>query len=153
MINLELKIPPVAVTLVCALLMWLVAVLLPQHGLAENIARVVAVIFVAASLICGIMGVRAFLKAQTTVDPLLRHKTSTLVTSGIYGISRNPMYLALLCLLIGFGFCLGSLYSLSLCVGFVLYLNRFQIEPEERMLSAQFPVEFPRYQARVRRWV
>ncbi len=153
MINLELKIPPVAVVLVCAVLMWLVSVVLPQQGLADNVARVVALVFVAASLVVGVLGVRAFIKAKTTVDPMLRHKTSSLVTSGIYGISRNPMYLALLGLLIGFGFYLGSLYSLSLCVGFVLYLNRFQIEPEERMLSAQFPAEFARYQAKVRRWI
>lgn len=153
MINLELKIPPVAVLLVCAVLMWLVAMVLPQHGLADNIARVVGVIFVALSMLGGFLGVGAFLKAKTTVDPLLRHKTSSLVTSGIYGVSRNPMYLGMLGLLIGFGFYLGSLYSLSLCVGFVWYLNRFQIEPEERMLAAQFPEEFARYQARVRRWI
>nr|WP_067296142.1 isoprenylcysteine carboxylmethyltransferase family protein [Marinobacterium profundum] len=153
MINLELKIPPVALVLICAVLMWLVSVFLPQHGLPDTIARVVALVFVAASTMIGVLGVGAFIKAKTTVDPLLRHKTSSLVTSGVYGFSRNPMYLGMLGLLVGFGLFLGSLYSLSLCVGFVLYLNRFQIEPEERMLAAQFPAEFARYQAEVRRWI
>lgn len=63
------------------------------------------------------------------------------------------MYVGILLLLTGFGLLLSSLYSLVMCVVFVLYINRFQIQPEEKILEAIFKNDYVLYKARVRRWV
>ncbi len=63
------------------------------------------------------------------------------------------MYVGLLFILIGWGLFLSNLYSLALPAGFVLYMNRFQIRPEEKALEAIFGEEFLAYKIRVRRWL
>jgi protein-S-isoprenylcysteine O-methyltransferase Ste14 len=95
----------------------------------------------------------SFIKAKTTVNPMTPDETSSLVTSGIYKHTRNPMYLGCLFILIGWGLFLSNLYSLALSVGFVPYMNRFQILPEERALESIFGAEFLAYKERVRRWL
>lgn len=78
---------------------------------------------------------------------------STLVTSGIYRVTRNPMYLGILFALLGWGLFLSNLGSLLFCGVFVLYMSRFQIQPEERALEVKFGVAFIMYKSRVRRWL
>jgi protein-S-isoprenylcysteine O-methyltransferase Ste14 len=75
------------------------------------------------------------------------------VTSGIYGFTRNPMYLGMLFVLIGWALYLGNALALLLLPVFIFYMNRFQIEPEERVLTTLFGPEFLEYASRVRRWI
>ena len=98
-------------------------------------------------------GVMQFARANTTIHPTSPEKTSTLVTSGIYGYTRNPMYLGLVLLLSAWGCYLGSLLSFLWLPIFIVYINKFQILPEERTLNTLFGVEFDRYCVRVRRWL
>ena len=79
--------------------------------------------------------------------------TSHLVTSGLYRYSRNPMYLGLLMMLIGWGLYLGSLSPLSMLPLFIRLLTKKQIEPEEIILMDKFGQEYKYYQQRVRRWI
>jgi protein-S-isoprenylcysteine O-methyltransferase Ste14 len=95
----------------------------------------------------------SFRKAKTSVNPTKTNLTSTLVTDGIYKNTRNPMYVGFLFFLIGWGFILYNIYSMTLCIGFVLYMNRFQIQPEEKALMSIFGEEFVDYKRRVRRWL
>lgn len=95
----------------------------------------------------------AFRSAQTTVNPHHPDKASTLVTSGVFRMSRNPIYLAMLLILIAWGVWLGNPAALLLSAGFVGYMNRFQIAPEERALRENFGDEFIRYRQQVRRWL
>ena len=151
--NLELKIPPVIVAVIFIVLMWMLAVLLPGFA-ASNLFRFGAyVVLIAAGAVFSVAGVVSFKKANTTVNPITPGASSVLVTSGIYKSSRNPMYLGFLFFLIGWGLFLSNLYSLALCAGFVLYMNRFQIQPEEKTLEAAFGAEFLAYRERVRRWL
>ena len=96
---------------------------------------------------------KSFKKAHTTVNPLNPEACSTLVDTGIYRYSRNPMYLALLLALAGWGIFLGNFYALVLTIAFVLYMNRFQIRPEEKALEALFGTGFLEYRRSVRRWL
>ena len=73
-----------------------------------------------------------------------------LVDSGVYRFTRNPMYLALLFGLAGWALFLGNVYSLTLNVVFVAYMNRFQIRPEEQALESVFGEAFIDYRSRVR---
>jgi protein-S-isoprenylcysteine O-methyltransferase Ste14 len=151
--SLELKIPPPAVAFVMAVSMWLVfkaalsfAFFLPAHG-------VVAILFAAAGFIMSISGIVTFRHARTTVNPAKPELSSSLVTWGVYTITRNPMYLGLLLILSGWGIFLSNALSFLFLPVYVVYINRFQIKPEERTLTALFGQDYVAYQRRVRRWI
>lgn len=150
---LELKIPPVAVTVLFAALMWLLAASTPGFPLALH-WRVAgfAVLAVIAGAI-GLAGVRSFHEAQTTLNPLNPERATTLVVGGVYRYSRNPMYLALLLALLGWGLYLANVFSLLAALTFVPYMNRFQIRPEERALAKAHGADFAAYCRHVRRWL
>ena len=79
---------------------------------------------------------------------------NTLVTSGVFGYSRNPMYLAMALALLGIGFIVGKvILAVLVAIGFVSYLTKFQILPEERLLADLFGAEYRQYCQQVRRWV
>jgi protein-S-isoprenylcysteine O-methyltransferase Ste14 len=94
-----------------------------------------------------------FLRSRTTVNPLKPASASALVTGGIYRLTRNPMYLGLATLLLAWAIYLGNLAALAGVPLFILYMNRFQIAPEERALEARFGAEYIAYRTRVRRWL
>ena len=82
-----------------------------------------------------------------------RVQSSSVVASGVYRHSRNPMYLGLLLVLSGWALYLSNAAPALLLPAFVGYMNRFQIEPEERILAAKFGAPFTDYVAAVRRWL
>ena len=93
-----------------------------------------------------------FARHKTTVDPTNPQSASHLVTTGIYRFTRNPMYLGLLLLLLAFGVHLGNAFNTLIAAGFVAYMNRFQIVPEERHLSELFGSQFKQFYLQTRRW-
>jgi protein-S-isoprenylcysteine O-methyltransferase Ste14 len=153
MSSLELKIPPLALAVVVAVLMWLVAKYLPVIEVDRVFAGVVAGCLGIGGIVCIVAGVMQFRALSTTVNPTRPDKAVTLVTGGIYAYTRNPMYVGMTLMLLGWSLWLGSAYALVLPVAFVLYLNRFQIAPEEKALHALFGTEFLTYKSRVRRWL
>jgi protein-S-isoprenylcysteine O-methyltransferase Ste14 len=150
---LELKIPPVLVTVIFVLLMWLVSRITPTIPISLMFKVTSLLFFVGLGSYVGLTGVSSFRKANTTVNPLDPDTTSSLVISGIFKRTRNPMYLALMLALTGWGLYLGNLFSLLLATGFVPYMNHFQIRPEERALEKTFGAEFNAYKKQVRRWI
>jgi protein-S-isoprenylcysteine O-methyltransferase Ste14 len=98
-------------------------------------------------------GILAFRRARTTVSPLQPERTSALVATGIYRFTRHPMYLGLLITLFAWSVFLLSPWSVVGPLMFVIYIDRFQIAPEERVLSAIFGPDYADYSARVRRWL
>ena len=91
--------------------------------------------------------------AQTTINPYKPEKTQALVTSGLYGCSRNPMYLALLILLFGWAIELGTLTPLAGPLLFTVLIQHMQIRPEEHSLRIRFGEDYDRYCDRVSRWL
>lgn len=150
--TLELKVPPLALVILLGALMWLVsayspfAIALPWRSAFALVGCIVGFAIVLA-------GVLAFRLAKTTVNPLTPEATTTMVTSGIYRFTRNPMYLGFLFVLAGWAIYLSNVLAFALLPLFVWYMNRFQILPEERALSAKFSQEFTAYQRSVRRWL
>lgn len=149
--NLELKIPPPIVLFVVGCGMWAVAKVGPLVSVPAG--AVVGVFLMIAGLALNITGVMTVRKAKTTFNPLRPDTTTALVSTGVFGISRNPMYLAMLIVLLGWAIYLSSPVALVGPVVFVLYINRFQIVPEERALSSLFGASFAEYKSKVRRWV
>jgi protein-S-isoprenylcysteine O-methyltransferase Ste14 len=151
--TLELKIPPVAVVLALGTAMWVFTCLFPSLT-ADYPGRVLAAIALAVlGVATAIQGVIEFRRARTTVDPRDPRKSTAIVTSGIYRFTRNPMYLGFLLVLVSWSVYLSNLCAAVGPVLFILYMNRFQIEPEERILSARFGEVYDAYKAAARRWL
>ena len=150
---IELRVPPVVVALFAALLMALVA--RSATGLRwPTTARLGGALFLCATGIAiAVAGVREFRRASTTVNPLTPAAASAMVRSGIYRHTRNPMYLGMLLVLAGWAVWLASVAALAVLPAFVLYMNRLQIEPEERALASLFGRDFEEYRRSVRRWL
>jgi protein-S-isoprenylcysteine O-methyltransferase Ste14 len=151
--KLELKLPPIALVVFTSALMWLVARYLPSLVFFFPGRVPVALGFIIAGLIVSVLGVVQFRRAGTTVNPVTPHSASSLVVSGIYRFTRNPMYLGFLLILVGWGIFLANALSFLLLPIFVAYLTRFQIKPEEQALSRAFGAAFTDYKSKVRRWL
>lgn len=152
MSSLNLKVPPPVVLLICAALMWLLSLLFPTTN-APALSVIVAPILGVIGLCIAASGILSFRKAATTVNPLTPEKTSSLVIVGIYKLTRNPMYLGLLFVLLAWSVFLSNLYSASMLIVFVLYMTQFQIKPEETALTAIFGEAYLAYKKSVRRWI
>jgi len=150
---LELKVPPPIIALLIGAAMWIASLSGPsvQFPLLVRVAVFVTIaVFGGATALAGDL---EFKRAGTTINPLKPEKTTTLVTSGVYGLTRNPMYVGLALILLGWVAFLCSAWTLLGPVAFVLYISRFQIVPEERILSAKFGAAYTEYTSRVRRWL
>ncbi len=153
MSKLELKIPPVAVALISALLMWLVALPLPTIAISASLQTFLCVSLIVVGLLFGIAGILSFNKAKTTANPMTPHEASELVIVGVYKRTRNPMYVGLLLILIAWAVYLASIFAGVIVIGFVIYMTEFQIKPEERALQARFGADYLDYLEHVRRWL
>ena len=150
---LELKVPPPVVALSLGLGMWGISLFTATVN-ANFLARVV--ISMAIALVGGVfslLGAIAFRRAQTTVNPMKPERASSLVTGGVYRVTRNPMYVGLLFVLSGWAAFLAAPLSIVGPVAFVFYISRFQIAPEERVLTPLFGKAYGNYKTRVRRWL
>lgn len=150
---LELKVPPVAIFLVCIAVMFWFHSLDTVFAVGLPLPMFVFVICFIAAGYFGLNGIFEFKKAKTSVHPVDIHKTTTVVATGVYKWTRNPMYLGLLLLLFGLGYWQQNLLCLTVCIGFVSYMNRFQIKPEEAHLSEKFGKDYTDYKNQVRRWI
>jgi protein-S-isoprenylcysteine O-methyltransferase Ste14 len=151
--GLGLKLPPVALGAIVAALMWCASWATPAFDFRLPASLLSSVSLALLGAVICLSGVVAFRRAKTTVNPMRPDSTSSLVVSGIYNYTRNPMYLGFLLVLLGWAIFLSNFVALTLLPAFVMYMDRFQIAPEERVLAALFADEYPAYHARVRRWI
>jgi len=147
------RIPPPVVGLIIAAGMWGVSSLGPSFTLPAPAGDGVIALFLAAGLAFDVLGILAFRNASTTINPLRPERASTLVTGGIYQVTRNPMYVGVAFLLLAWAVHLSALLPFAGPAVFVLYITRFQIIPEERVLRQAFGQDYADYCARVRRWL
>jgi protein-S-isoprenylcysteine O-methyltransferase Ste14 len=150
---LELRVPPLALATVCATGIAALPEIVALPLLTFPGHQVVAV----GTFILGVMiaaaGVIELKRSRTTVNPWTPEQSSSIVTRGVYRVSRNPMYLGMATALLGVAVWRASLPGYVLVPLFCAWLDRFQIQPEERALLAGFGAEFSRYRSRVRRWI
>jgi protein-S-isoprenylcysteine O-methyltransferase Ste14 len=150
---LELKIPPVALVLMIGFSIWLGAAWAPGLRFQFPFQSLVASVLGLLGLTPCILGILEFKRAKTTVNPTKPQSSSSLVRTGIYRHTRNPMYLGFLLILAGWAALTGTFLSIVGLPAFVIYMNRFQIKPEERALGSLFGDEFGAYCSTVRRWI
>jgi protein-S-isoprenylcysteine O-methyltransferase Ste14 len=151
--RLESRIPPPVVALVVAFAMRMLSGAIPLLAVPDVVALCVAAALGIAGVSIEASAVVAMVRARTTVDPIHPRRASTLVVDGVFRFTRNPIYLGDLLLLLAWAAYLMSPGAASLCLIFVLYIDRFQIRPEERALSELFGARYDEYRSRVRRWL
>ncbi len=144
--------PPVAFA-IAAVGMWLL-------GRAVDFGRydfpyrgALAIALVALGLLVIVVSLRIFSSAGTTANPMQPRNASELVTSGVYSLSRNPMYVGDAVMLAGISVWIGSALNVVLLAAFVAYIDRVQIAAEEQALAAIFGERYAAYRQRVRRWL
>lgn len=150
---MENKIPPLILVIILGLIMWGISRGTPAISMNDTAHFITVFIIAASGVFFCVAGILSFRSAKTTVDPLHPESASSLVTTGIYRISRNPMYVGFALLLGAWAIYLASLWTLLGVAAFITYIDRFQIVPEERALSALFGIDFEQYQSNVRRWL
>lgn len=153
MSSLDHKIPPPVIALLCAALAWLLARITPTFALILPARIPIIIVLVVIGVSLSLSGMRAFRSADTTVNPLAPEQASSIVRSGPYRFTRNPMYLGLALVLLGICAYFAHPLSVLAVVVFVAYITRFQIIPEERLLLEKFGEPYARYKRSVRRWL
>lgn len=150
---LDTRFPPLLLTLLSGLLMAISAGFFPsaRFDLPQRWA-VAAVVALAGA---GIMVAAAmrFRRKGTTLDPRDPGKSQLIVSDGVFAFTRNPMYLGMALMLLGLGLGLSNVAALVWVPLFVGYIDRWQIQPEERMLSERFGQPYLDYLKQVRRWL
>src|SRR5665213_574663 len=150
---LELKIPPPVVALLVGVAMWAISHAAARIEISAPVRIGAALVIAIAGVCIAVAGALAFRHAHTTTSPVKPEAASSLVTSGIYRFTRNPMYLGLCLVLLAWAFFLSSVLAFMGPIVFVFYIGRFKIAPEERALSRIFGAAFADYRATVRRWI
>ncbi len=151
--SLENRIPPPLVVVLIGAAMAVIAWFTPALEIGSNVRFAVGGIAIALGALVGVQSARAFWRNKTTINPVDLESASALVTSGIFRFSRNPMYVGFTAMLVGWAVCLAAPWALVGPVAFVLFTNRFQIIPEERVMRDKFGQAYDDYQAQVRRWI
>ena len=147
------KVPPPIWMILAGFIMWLVArspfgyrVEVPYTAEAGTVLIVIGIVVIA-------LGIAQFNKLQTTVNPLDLTESTRLATAGIYRFSRNPMYLGMALILIGWALHLDSPSNVIVLGAFITIMTQWQIKPEEAALRGIFGEEYEAYCRRVRRWL
>lgn len=133
--------------------MWGAAKLQTPIAIEPHLRTGLMLVLGVVALAFGFGGIITFRLAKTTINPVQIDRASRVVTRGIYRLSRNPMYVGLTALLTNWALFLASPVALLGPIAFVLFTHRFQILPEERVMTAKFGSEYLAYMQRVRRWV
>lgn len=144
--------PPPLILALAVFVMWLINKLEfpPRLTFAYQNSVVIALVLLGIAIM--VTAIVSFQRAKTTVDPLRPGKASTIVDSGVFRYTRNPMYLAMLIFLIAFVVKLGNALGLLVIAAFAIYMTAVQIASEERALTDKFGAEYEAYKAKVRRW-
>jgi protein-S-isoprenylcysteine O-methyltransferase Ste14 len=151
--TLELKVPPPVVALIVAFAMWWVSRASAVSAIPELVRVLLAVVLAVVGVAFDVSGLLAFRRAKTTVNPMKPQSTSSIVDTGVYRVTRNPMYVGFVFILCGWAAFLWSWWALLGPFAFAAYIGRFQIAPEEKALTALFGDDYLAYKARVRRWL
>ena len=150
---LDLRVPPPALALLVAAAMWGSSLLSAPLDIFAGRQTGLAIVIALAGAGIALAGNIAFRRAKTTVNPMRPDRATALVRDGIYRVTRNPMYLGLLLVLLAWAVFLSAGWAFLGPPAFMLYITRFQILPEEKALATIFGADYAAYTARVRRWL
>ena len=144
------KIPPPIVTLAFGLMIYFSRNIFPDIN--NIIFYVLSLFFIILGPFILISAVRSFKAEQTTINPLNINNASSLVISGVFKYSRNPMYLGMVFILLALSFRFNLVGGILFTSIFIMYITKFQIIPEEAAMKSIFGEDFNKYKNKTRRW-
>ena len=151
---MHLRIPPPIVALIGILLIFLSKDYILILYLHPHLQNTLSILFLIIGFMIIFSATKEFKKSETTVNPMKPKTSTSLVTSGIFKYTRNPMYLGLTSILLASCFYFSSLLGIIVYVPlFILYITVFQIIPEEETMKGLFNDEYFNYCSKVRRWI
>jgi len=145
------KIPPPIITLICGLGIYFSRPLFPKYSYIS--IDIIAALFLLLGITTLITAVLSFKRQSTTVNPLQPEKASSLVVSGIFKYSRNPMYLGMALILLGLALMFNVIGGTLFTFLFTIFITKFQIRPEEEVMERLFGEDFLNYKKNVRMWI
>jgi len=145
------KIPPPIVTLAFGLMIYFSRNIFPDIN--NIIFYVLSLFFIILGPFVLISAVRSFKAEQTTINPININNASSLVISGVFKYSRNPMYLGMVFILLALSFGFNLVGGILFTSIFIVYITKFQIIPEEAAMKRIFGEDFNRYKNETRRWI
>jgi protein-S-isoprenylcysteine O-methyltransferase Ste14 len=148
---MKTKIPPPIIALICIVINYLSTYLINPIKF-PNI-EIIGGLILLLGVVTAVLATLLFKKDKTTVDPMNPEETTTLVTNGIFSITRNPMYLGLFLSISSTILFFGSWFGIIILMFFVWYINKFQIIPEEEAMEKLFGNKYSEYRQKVRRWI
>ncbi len=150
---LENRLPPPVVAVLIAAAMWAFARWWPLVRFEVPWPTLLGLVVASLGGVISGAGAREFKRAKTTVNPLHPERATSVVTTGIYRFTRNPMYVGIVFVLLGCFIAFGGVSSALGLPAFIAYITRYQIRPEEQVLLAKFGSEYAAYKGQVRRWL
>lgn len=148
---MKTKIPPPIIALLCIVINYLSTYLInPIKFLNIEIIGGLILFFGIATVVLAII---LFKKEKTTVNPMKPEETTSLITIGVFSITRNPMYLGLFFVTFSTVLFFGSWFGIIILMFFVWYITKFQIIPEEEAMEKLFGNKYHEYRQNVRRWI
>ena len=145
------KIPPPIVTLTFGLFIYFSRPFFPEFN--NELLSIVSGLSLLIGIGVLVSAVASFRKQKTTVNPLDIEKASSLVISGVFKYSRNPMYLGMVFILLSIALQFNLIGGIILTLLFAIFITRFQIIPEEVVMEKLFKEEFDSYKKKTRRWL
>ena len=145
------KIPPPLVTLFFGLCIYFSKEYFTEFNL--EFLTILSYMCYFAGLSILVLAVRLFKKQSTTVNPIKIENASSLVTSGVFKYSRNPMYLGMALILFGLALMFNLIGGIIFTLLFTIYITKFQIRPEEEIMERFFKEDFLKYKQNVRMWL
>tara|TARA_Y100000768_G_scaffold1624_1_gene1266 strand:- start:313 stop:759 length:447 start_codon:yes stop_codon:yes gene_type:complete len=145
------KIPPPIVTLICGIAIYFSKTFFNQFFSYNN--NIISLFLMILGLTIFVSAVKSFRIQKTTVNPLDPKQASSLVTSGIFKFSRNPMYLGMLIILLSMAFKFNLIGGMITSIFFYIFITKFQIIPEEAAMDELFGNEFIDYCKKTKRWI
>jgi protein-S-isoprenylcysteine O-methyltransferase Ste14 len=121
------------------------------RGIPLLALMLLGVVLIIAGIALVIQARRAFAQHGQPTDP--GRPTSQIITTGLFSITRNPLYLGGVCVLLGIALALNLPWVFIFLLPSVIACHIILIAPEERYLAARFGEEYRRYAAQVHRWL
>jgi len=145
------RILPPTYLLISILVMLGLGLLFPITSVIPPFWNLFGLLPLASGILLNLRADRAFHQAHTTVKPF--DQSSALVTEGVYQLSRNPMYLGFVLILLGIAILLRSLLPYLAVAIFAFLIDRVFIRVEEKMMADRFGDQWEAYRKKIRRWI
>ncbi|MEA3339981.1 MAG: isoprenylcysteine carboxylmethyltransferase family protein [Chloroflexota bacterium] len=142
---------PTTHLLIAIVIMVALHLLFPVVRIIPTLWNLLGIIPLALGVVINLIADKAFHEANTTVKPF--KESTTLITTGVFQVSRNPMYLGFVSILIGIGVLMGSLTPYVIILAFAIFMDRMYIRVEERMIAGKFGAEWEEYKRSTRKWL